>query len=302
MTTEQEETNRVEEVKKKYNLSDEALGEIAEIVAPTPASQEPSRTEGDEDGGLFGHMNNNEFTQMQKMFGGGGDISLGSALVLMSYWDKQEERRERKERERLQTQEETKWAKELVARLDRVEGRITYAPPSSSPDSATSKLYDDLKERLQKSEEANKEVLAELKEERDKARDAETRQYLDSKIGEVNVTLSTLQTTIANLKPPEPKDTVEEYIASKTKLEGAGILKPPTAAEAKSREELRTRAQSKVLDHLDKAAESVRTTFDQIKDSVIIPRMRVESGVSNVASLSEKERADYYNRLKIPTQ
>ena len=207
--------------------------------------------------------------------------------------DKQEERR-REERLR---QEKPSWLEPVLTRIEKLEEKKV------EPQSETSKFWEtqlnDLKDKLAEQKTANETVLADLREERTKAKDEAQRTYIDGKINEVNASLKRLEDLLGKTTTPDKKDFFDQLqeVQTKGKLAGIEITVGQGSKVAKDREEVAIDAAQGVVSEGKEVLKDARLLVKEISEGIVLPRMRVDSGVSKTGLLSDKDKMAYYEKL-----
>lgn len=283
---------KVAEIKKKYpDVTDELLTDLANAID----------VEGGDDGD--GNGGNGD--------GGKGLDNLGLALkegdmtfTQLMFWlerqdrkERYEEKQEERRREERLRQEKPPWLEPVLTRLEKLEEK------KGEPQSETSKFWEtqlnDLKDKLAEQKTANETVLADLREERTKAKDEAQRTYIDGKINEVNASLKRLEDLLGKTTTPDKKDFFDQLqeVQTKGKLAGIEITVGQGSKVAKDREEVAIDAAQGVVSEGKEVLKDARLLVKEISEGIVLPRMRVDSGASKTSLLSDKEKMAYYEKL-----
>lgn len=296
---------KVEELKQKHNLTDEAIkdfadslevetDEVATATTPNPDPEESS------------------FIDLNKALSS-GEISFTQYLMWSDLQERKAEsrRQARLDQEKLDLQREERrpqtptWAEGLIAKVNNLEAKVSSTTTTTTkPEDPLLKVYEerskDLMSRLEKQDEKHEKLLDELKEDRDKAKDEATKALIEKNMGEVQVKMDAFQDLLEKYNQTT-KDPIEFLAEAKRKAAELGIEFNFGGGNstAKSREELQVKTADAVINEIRAATKEGREFLKEFGDTVILPRMKVETGLTKTSPMTGAERTKYYADLGI---
>ena len=297
---------KIAELKQKHNVTDEAIQDFAdslEVEVDEPATTTPQSSSPPPEEQSFGDL--------AKAYQS-GEISFTQYLM----WSEMQERKAENKRQAKMDQERLDlmrderrsptpaWAEPLISKVNSLEARVGATPPSRAEDPIL-KVYEerskDLMTRLEKQDAKYDGVLQELKTDREKAKDDATKAMIDANMKEVQGKVDDIRDLMEEL-PKMPQDPLEFLSEAKRRAEALGIevsFGGGGKDTARSREELQVKTADSVIGEIRGLSKEARDFMRQFGDSVILPRMKVETGVSKTGPMTTTERTKYYKDLGI---
>ena len=100
-------------------------------------------------------------------------------------------------------------------------------------------------------------------------------------------------------KPADTRDFFDQLkeVQEKGKRAGIEITVGEGGTVAKNREDVAIEGAQGVVREGKEVLKDARLLLKEITDDVIIPRMRVESGISKTGLLTDKDKQAYYDRI-----